>query len=56
MEDFLQIKSDWSEVALHGDGLSQYSSKPELKELGELHNYNGYGADFSDLHIHPDKF
>lgn len=55
VEDFLQIKSDWSEVALHGDGLSQYSSKPELKELGELLNYNGYGADLSDLHIHPDK-
>lgn len=55
VEDFLQLKSDWSEVALHGDGLSQYSSKPEFKELGELLNYNGYGADLSDLHIHPDK-
>ena len=54
VERFLGIKSDWSEVALHGDGLSDYSSKPELKELGELLNYNGYGADLSDLHFHPD--
>lgn len=25
----------------------------KLKELGELFNYNGYGADLSDLHFHP---
>ena len=26
-----------------------------LKELGELLNYNGYGADVNDLHFPPDK-
>ena len=41
-------------MALHGDGLSQHSSRPEYKELGELLNYNGYGADLSDLHFHPE--
>lgn len=55
VEDYLGVKSDWAEVALHGDGLSKHSSKPEFKELGELLNYNGYGADLSDLHFHPDE-
>ncbi len=55
VEKFLGISSDWSEVALHGDGLSKHSVKPELKELGELLNYNGYGASLEDLHFHPDE-
>lgn len=55
VESFLGIKSDWAQVALHGDGLSAHSSKPEYKELGELLNYNGYGADLNDLHFHPDE-
>lgn len=25
----------------------------QLREIGELLNYNGYGADISDLHFHP---
>ena len=49
------VKSEWAEVALHGDGLSVHSSRPDFKELGELLNYNGYGADLDDLHFHPDK-
>ena len=55
VEKFLGLESDWAQVALHGDGLSPHSSKPEFKELGELLNYNGYGADLSDLHFHPDE-
>ena len=55
VEKFLGLESDWAQVALHGDGLSVHSSKPEFKELGELLNYNGYGADLSDLHFHPDE-
>lgn len=55
VEKYLGISSDWSEVALHGDGLSKHSVKPELKELGELLNYNGYGASLEDLHFHPDE-
>ena len=54
VEKYLGVESDWAQVALHGDGLSPHSSKPEFKELGELLNYNGYGADLSDLHFHPD--
>ena len=55
VESFLGIESDWAQVALHGDGLSVHSSRPEFKELGELLNYNGYGADLDDLHFHPEK-
>ena len=54
VENYLGKESDWAQVALHGDGLSKHSSKQEYKELGELLNYNGYGADLSDLHFHPD--
>ena len=54
VEKYLGVESDWAQVALHGDGLSVHSSKDEFKELGELLNYNGYGADLSDLHFHPD--
>ena len=54
VEKYLGVESDWAQVALHGDGLSPHSNKPEFKELGELLNYNGYGADLSDLHFHPD--
>ena len=55
VESYLGVESDWAQVALHGDGLSAHSSKPEFKELGELLNYNGYGADLEDLHFHPDE-
>ena len=55
VENFLGLESDWAQVALHGDGLSVHSTMNELKELGELLNYNGYGADLSDLHYHPDE-
>jgi len=55
IESYLQVESDWAQVALHGDGLSEHSSKPEYKELGELLNYNGYGADLFDLHFHPEE-
>ena len=55
VQRYLEKESDWAQVALHGDGLSIHSSKPEFKELGELLNYNGYGADLSDLHFHPDE-
>ncbi len=54
VENYLQKKSDWAQVALHGDGLSQHSDSQDLNELGELLNYNGYGSDLSDLHFHPD--
>ena len=54
VEEYLGVRSSWTQVALHGDGLSEISSEPEFKELGELLNYNGYGADLSDLHFHPD--
>ena len=55
VESYLGVESDWAQVALHGDGLSQHSTMPEFKELGELLNYNGYGSTLSDLHIHPDE-
>ena len=55
VESYLGVESDWAQVGLHGDGLSEHSSKPEFKELGELLNYNGYGADLEDLHFHPDE-
>ena len=55
VESYLGVESDWAQVALHGDGLSQHSTMPEFKELGELLNYNGYGSTLSDLHFHPDE-
>tara|TARA_B000000532_G_scaffold51959_1_gene39746 strand:- start:4611 stop:5483 length:873 start_codon:yes stop_codon:yes gene_type:complete len=55
VEKYLGVESNWAQVALHGDGLSKHSSIPEYKELGELLNYNGYGADLTDLHFHPDE-
>jgi len=55
VEQYLGVESSWAQVALHGDGLSKHSSNPEYKELGELLNYNGYGADLTDLHFHPDE-
>ena len=54
VEQHLGVESSWAQVALHGDGLSKHSSIPEYRELGELLNYNGYGADLTDLHFHPD--
>ena len=55
VEQYLGVDSNWAQVALHGDGLSKHSSNPEYRELGELLNYNGYGADLTDLHFHPDE-
>ncbi|MDP6870420.1 MAG: DHH family phosphoesterase [Candidatus Poseidoniaceae archaeon] len=55
VENYIGVKSAWAHVALHGDGLGQYSDRPDLAELGELLNYNGYGESLDDLHYHPDK-
>ena len=51
---------DWAVTALYGDGLGQSPFTDEevnleLSELGELLNYNGYGATLDDLHFHPDE-
>ncbi|MDF5089082.1 DHH family phosphoesterase, partial [Vibrio parahaemolyticus] len=56
---------DWAITAAYGDnmiakadelannaGLSQ-QQKEQLKELGTLINYNGYGTKVEDLHFHP---
>ncbi|MDF5528169.1 DHH family phosphoesterase, partial [Vibrio parahaemolyticus] len=56
---------DWAITAAYGDnmiakadelannaGLSQ-QQKEQLKELGTLINYNGYGSKIEDLHFHP---
>jgi hypothetical protein len=56
----------WAVAAAYGDNLHDTASKAAedlsidsaqleaLRELGELLNYNGYGADTSDLHFAPD--
>ena len=56
----------WAVAAAYGDNLHDSANEvgaalsltPEkmaqLRELGELLNYNGYGADISDLHFTPD--
>jgi len=56
---------DWAICAAYGDNLiakadqlsaaAGYSQEQaeQLKELGTLINYNGYGADLSDLHFDP---
>jgi len=57
----------WAIVAAYGDnmlasadklaaqeGLSQ-QQKAQLKELGIYINYNGYGAELSDLHFEPEQ-
>ncbi|MDW1813082.1 DHH family phosphoesterase, partial [Vibrio sp. Vb2362] len=56
---------DWAITAAYGDnmiakadeladkvGLS-HDQKAQLKELGTLINYNGYGSKVDDLHFHP---
>ncbi|QEP44991.1 hypothetical protein D5085_18730 [Ectothiorhodospiraceae bacterium BW-2] len=55
----------WAVVAAFGDGLldsAMEAAKPlqltplqrqQLRQLGELLNYNGYGAELDDLHCHP---
>jgi len=56
---------NWAITAAYGDnlvdranqladeaGLSE-QQKQQLKELGTLINYNGYGADIEELHYHP---
>ncbi|MDD3814505.1 MAG: acetyltransferase [Desulfocapsaceae bacterium] len=56
----------WAIVAAFGDNLHDASHKAaqtlslskqeleQLQELGELLNYNGYGATLEDLYFHPD--
>ena len=58
---------DWAVAAAFGDNLhdsaqeaaQELSCTPEqlaqLRELGELLNYNGYGAEIADLHFAPDE-
>ncbi len=55
----------WAIVAAFGDNLHEAARKSaqtlslsmpvieQLQELGELLNYNGYGAELADLHFHP---
>jgi hypothetical protein len=55
----------WAVCAAFGDNLHQTASKlaqdlllsakqlAQLRELGELLNYNGYGEKLEDLHFHP---
>jgi len=57
----------WAVAAAFGDNLHDTAAKtaqeisctPEqlaqLRELGELLNYNGYGAEIADLHFAPDE-
>ncbi|SDO89725.1 acetyltransferase [Desulforhopalus singaporensis] len=57
----------WAICGAFGDNLQQQAAEmtsrfhldpgrtSQLKELGELFNYNGYGADIQDLHFHPDN-
>ncbi|AGF76808.1 DHHA1 domain-containig protein [Desulfocapsa sulfexigens DSM 10523] len=56
----------WAIAAAYGDNLHESAEKAAatlsltteqlamLRELGELLNYNGYGAEISDLHFPPD--
>jgi len=55
----------WAAVGAYGDNLHKIAEKvlqpygfsvaeqQQLKELGTTLNYNGYGIELSDLHIHP---
>ncbi|MBM4909296.1 DHH family phosphoesterase [Vibrio parahaemolyticus] len=55
----------WAITAAYGDNLIakadalaeqaglNYEQKAQLKELGTLINYNGYGSKVDDLHFHP---
>ncbi len=55
----------WAITAAYGDNLIKKADelataaglneeqRQQLKELGTLINYNGYGADINDLHFHP---
>lgn len=57
----------WAITAAYGDGLDKSASqladqfgvsdneKLHLKQLGELVNYNGYGASVDDLHFKPES-
>jgi len=59
---------EWAITAAYGDNLiakaDQLSAQAgltetqaeQLKELGTLINYNGYGAKVEDLHFHPGQF
>ena len=55
--------SDWAVVGAYGDNMDALAERlagsrglrlAELRELGRLINYNGYGASLEDLHYHPD--
>lgn len=57
----------WAITAAYGDNLIakadqladkanlSFEQKEQLKELGTLINYNGYGSQLADLHYHPDQ-
>ncbi len=57
--------SQWAICGAFGDNLNQLANQHakaqglteqqigQLQELGELFNYNGYGATIEDLHYHP---
>ncbi len=57
----------WAIVGLFGDNMQSSANElsidlgldssglEQLKELGELFNYNGYGSSVDDLHFHPSK-
>ncbi len=57
----------WAICGAFGDNLHESALKAaaplrlnqteisQLREIGELFNYNGYGADISDLHFSPEK-
>jgi len=38
----------------HDYGLTELQTR-QLQEIGELFNYNGYGATIDDLHFHPEE-
>ncbi len=57
----------WAICGAYGDNLHQVAEKlakkhqiptqkrEQLKEIGELFNYNGYGATLADLHYNPEE-
>ncbi len=59
--------SQWAVCGAFGDNLHQQAQQlannsaltekeiQQLRDIGELFNYNGYGATLSDLHFHPEE-
>lgn len=57
----------WAICGAYGDNLHQQAEKladrsnltekqiRQLREIGELFNYNGYGSTLNDLHFHPEE-